>query len=120
MSTNYVNLNQGVEGVGRDAGRHGDIADAHNSRAQRTLAQTEGLRGPMQGSAAVALQNVGMSRSSTSAGLTKQSGDIGTRYGEAGREQAITQDDATQTGVSTHKSVDSVANDVISTRLNAG
>lgn len=120
MSTNYVNLNEGVQGMGRDAMRHGDVADAHSTRAKRTLAQSEGLRGPMQGSAAVALQSVGSSRAGTSVGLTKQASDIGTRYAEAAREQATTQEEATQTGASTHKTVEAVATNVISSRLNAG
>jgi hypothetical protein len=120
MGSNITNLNEGFQGVGRDSGRHLDGADAHKARAQRTIATAEGLRGRLVGSAGTGAQNTGVARGNTSAGMSKQAGDVGGRTAGFGVQLARGEDEAAQTTSTTASNTQATADDVMIRTLNAG
>lgn len=120
MSDQFVNLNEGFGGVARVSQQHLDQAEAHRSQAGRMQAQTEGLNGRLVGPSGRGVQAVGVTRANTSAGMSKQSGDISERSAGFGVEHARGTQEATETAASTHNVTASVEQNVLSSRLNAG
>lgn len=115
--TSYIELTQGVQGVGINAQQHADGADNQAAQSKRRLSAAEGLRGQLQGSAAMALTNSGISQSNIGAGNAKQLTDVTDRTAGFGHEQAVAQDAATDTGQNTLQSVSSVETTTMSARL---
>ena len=120
MSDQFVNLNEGIAGVGRVAQQHLDQAEAHKAQAVRMQGQTEGLNGRLIGPSGRGVQAIGMTRANTSAGMSKQSGDISERTAGFGVEHARGTEEAVETERATHTVTSSVEQNVLSTRLNAG
>ncbi len=114
---NFVEMTQGVEGVGQNAQMHGDGAESQNAQAKRRLAAAEGLNGQLRGNAANALMNSGTSQAGIGAGNSKQLSDVADRTAGFGHEQAVAQDAATETGQTTFKSVSAVETSAMSARL---
>ncbi|HYJ69075.1 MAG TPA: hypothetical protein VEX15_15610 [Nocardioidaceae bacterium] len=113
----FIEMTQGVEGVGQNAQLHGDGAENQQAQAKRRLAAAEGLNGQLNGNAARALMNSGISQSGIGAGNSKQLADVATRTHGFGHEQAVAQDAATDTGQTAFNSVSSVETTAMSTRL---
>lgn len=120
MSDNFVNLSEGIAGVGRVARRHLDQGDAHLAQARRMQSASDGLSGRLIGPSGRGLQAIGQTRAGTSGGMSRQSSDIAGRNAEFGTEHARATEEAYTSAVSTHKQTSSIENDVMSTRLNAG
>ncbi len=120
MSDNFVNLNEGIAGIGRVAQQHADQGESHHSQGRRMLATSEGLSGRLVGASGRGAQAIGMTRAGTSAGMSRQSSDVAERNAGFGTEHARGTEEAYTSAVSTHRQTSSVENDVMSTRLNAG
>lgn len=120
MSDNFVNLNEGIAGVGRVAQQHGDQGESHLTQGKRMMASSEGLNGRLVGPSGRGVMAVGISRAGTSAGMSTQSSDVAERNAGFGLEHARGTEEAYTAGTTTHKQTSTVENDVMSTRLNAG
>jgi|Tabmets5t2r1_1033131.scaffolds.fasta_scaffold00276_4 hypothetical protein len=115
-----TNLNQGFQQVGVDSQSHADGAESHRARQQRSVSFTEGLRTRLIGAAGTGAQNIGTARGNTSAGMSKQSGDISDRTARFGTQLARGEDEASQTTTTTASGAQATADDVMIKTLNAG
>ncbi|UYM06289.1 hypothetical protein [Solicola gregarius] len=120
MSDSFVNLNEGIAGVGRVATEHADEADAHLMQGRRMEAASEGLTGRLAGPSGRGVRAIGMTRAATSGGMSRQSSDIAERKAEFAIEHAHATEDAYNGAATTYEHTSNVADNVMSARLNAG
>lgn len=120
MPDAYINLNDGFAGVGRVAADHADQAAAHLGQGRRMASASEGLTGRLAGPSGSGVQAIGITRATTSGGMSRQSSDVAERKAGFGIEHAHATEDAYQNATGTYQQTNDVADTVLSTRLNAG
>lgn len=113
----YIELTQGLEGVGLNTQQRDEGRERQQAQAQRRLAAAEGLPANLRGSAATMLMNGGIAQANAAGGMSKQAADVAERTGGFGQEQMIAQESATETGQQTYSNLSAVESTAMSTRL---